>query len=221
MDMKTAQIPTELTEDELLITSWEPAVDAIASLFGSSCEVVLHSFNNLHSSVTKIANGHVTGRQAGAPVTDFALQKLNSNCGSKWSTYFTRTKDGQMMKSASTTICNRNGKPIGMLCVNFSLNAPLASLLDAFSLPTYQQETDNPVHNETFATSVDDLVSQIITQVHNDSSLANNLRNKEIVCQLYDRGIFELKDSSSMVAEMLGVSKHTVYLHIRNHKQQR
>lgn len=109
MDIKVAQTNqsvTELTEDEHLIASWEPAVDALAALFGTSCEVVLHSFNNLQSSVTKIANGHVTGRQAGAPVTDFALQKLTSSCGSKWSTYFTRTKDGQVMKSASTTICN-------------------------------------------------------------------------------------------------------------------
>ncbi|MGF1736195.1 helix-turn-helix transcriptional regulator [Photobacterium satsumensis] len=219
MDMKTAQGASELTEDELLIMSWEPAVDAIASLFGSSCEVVLHSFNNLQSSVTKIANGHVTGRQAGAPVTDFALQKLTAKCGSKWSTYFTRTKDGQMMKSASTTICNREGKPIGMLCVNFSLNAPIASLLEAFTLPVIANDKNEPIYSETFATSVDDLISQIITQVNNDSTLASNLKNKEIICQLYDRGIFELKESPTLVADKLGISKHTVYLHIRNHKQ--
>ena len=219
MDMKTAQYTDEITEDELLIASWEPAVDAIAALFGSSCEVVLHSFNNLQSSVTKIANGHVTGRQAGAPVTDFALQKLNAKCGLKWSTYFTRTKDGQMMKSASTTICNRRGQPIGMLCINCSLNAPIASLLEAFSLPATTTESQVPIHSETFATSVEDLISQVISQVNSDPHLASNLRNKEIICQLYDRRMFELKESPTLVAQKLGVSKHTVYLHIRNHKQ--
>lgn len=105
-----------------------------------------------------------------------------------------------------------------MLCVNFSLNAPLASMIDAFSLPAEMPNAQEQIRSETFATSVDDLVSQIINQVNNDPNLASNLKNKEVVCQLFDRGIFELKDSPALVAEMLGISKHTVYLHIRNHK---
>ena len=95
-------------ESRHLIASFEPAVDALSALFGSSCEVVLHAFDNLHASVVKIANGHITGRQEGAPVTDFALTKLQSDAGSQWSSYFTRTKEGKVMKSSSITIKNRH-----------------------------------------------------------------------------------------------------------------
>jgi len=44
------------------------------------------------------------------------------------------------------------------------------------------------------------------------------VRNKAIVHRLYDMGIFEIKDAAQLVAELLGISRHTVYLHIRNHK---
>lgn len=201
-------------ESRHLIASFEPAVEALSALFGSGCEVVLHAFDNLHASVVKIANGHVTGRQEGAPVTDFALTKLQSTAGSQWSSYFTRTKEGKVMKSSSITIKNRHGKPVGMLCVNFSLETSLTNLLETFSPPA----TAIHVNNETFACSVDDLVSQVIEKVDQDSSLGSSVRNKEIVSRLYDMGIFDIKDTPQLVARMLGVSRHTVYLHIRNYK---
>ncbi len=176
--------------------------------------MVLHAFDSLHASVIKIANGHITGRQEGAPVTDFALDKLHSAAGSQWSSYFSRTREGSLLKSSSITISNREGKPIGMLCVNFSLDTPLGSLLDTFAPPAVP-----PAHGtETFASSVDDLVAQVIAKVDRDPGLGSNVRNKAIVHRLYDMGIFEIKDAAQLVAELLGISRHTVYLHIRNHK---
>ncbi|WP_324051800.1 helix-turn-helix transcriptional regulator [Aeromonas caviae] len=204
-----------LTDEERhLIASFEPAVAALSTLFGPGCEVVLHAFDSLHASVIKIANGHITGRQAGAPVTDFALDKLHSAAGSQWSSYFSRSREGTLLKSSSITISNREGKPIGMLCVNFSLDTPLGSLLDTFAPPAVP-----PAHGtETFASSVDDLVAQVIAKVDRDPGLGSSVRNKAIVHRLYDMGIFEIKDAAQLVAELLGISRHTVYLHIRNHK---
>ncbi|WP_421351790.1 helix-turn-helix transcriptional regulator [Aeromonas veronii] len=210
----TDQINSLTDEERHLIASFEPAVEALAALFGAGCEVVLHAFDTLDASVIKIANGHVTGRREGAPVTDFALNRLQGEAGSQWSSYFSRTRDGTLMKSSSITICNRQGKPIGMLCVNFSLDTSLGSLLDTFALPA----APAPLNNETFASSVDDLVTQVIEKVERDDSLSCTVRNKEIVTRLFDMGIFEIKEAAQLVARMLGISRHTVYLHIRNHK---
>ncbi|QCG49414.1 helix-turn-helix transcriptional regulator [Aeromonas schubertii] len=196
-----------------LIASFEPVVDALAALFGPGCEVVLHAFDHLHASVVKIANGHVTGRKKGAPVTDFALSRITALEGETWSSYFTRTREGGLMKSASVTLRSRSGQAIGMLCVNFSLDAPLAGLLHALT----------PVHHEapqqeTFAHSVEDLVDQVMARVDQDPNLTPGSRNRAIVCRLYDQGIFDIKDAAQQVADRLGLSRHTIYLHIRNHK---
>ena len=41
-------------------------------------------------------------------------------------------------------------------------------------------------------------------------------KNKEIVAILYQKGIFNLKDSVITIANHLGISKNTAYMHIRN-----
>jgi len=41
------------------------------------------------------------------------------------------------------------------------------------------------------------------------------MKNRKIVEELYEKGIFSLKDSVIRCAELLGISKNTVYLHLR------
>jgi predicted transcriptional regulator YheO len=221
------QLPQGFNEEERhLIANFVPMVDGLASLLGSGCEVVLHAFDHLNASVIKIANGHITGREAGAPATDFALTQLQQAAlqpteDNQWRSYFSRNRQGQLLKSASMTIRNRQQEPIGMLCVNFSLDAPLSSLLAAFALPeAVHAGTTAPVvlENESFASSVDDLVAQVMAKIASDTRLPASARNKAIITALYERGLFEIKEAAQLVAERLAISRHTVYLHIRNHK---
>ena len=230
-------LPAAFTdEDRHLIANFVPLVDGLASLLGTGCEVVLHAFDQLDASVIKIANGHITGREVGAPATDFALAQLRQTTVHpqeqgpqeqdpedqvSWRSYFSRNRQGQLLKSASMTIRNRQQQPIGMLCVNFSLDAPLSSLLAALSMPVMANSLNTvPVvlENESFANSVDDLVAQVMAKVDADTRLPASARNKAIITTLYDRGLFEIKEAAHRVAERLAISRHTVYLHIRNHK---
>jgi predicted transcriptional regulator YheO len=48
-----------------------------------------------------------------------------------------------------------------------------------------------------------------------DDSIPASQKNKEIVTLLYYQGIFKLKDSVQTISRDLGISKNTVYLHIR------
>lgn len=200
-----------------LIDSFRPVVDALAALFGEGCEVVLHGFDSPARSVVYIANGHITGRQVGAPATDFALSRLQQQAGSCWSSYFARSPDGKLMKCASITLHNAARRPIGMLCINLNLDAPLSSLLGALSLPVSESGAA-PLFQESFAPSLEDLVAQVISQVAAAPDLSAARRNRQIISALYDKGIFTIKEAINLVAERLGVSRHTVYLHIRNHK---
>ncbi|WP_348231270.1 helix-turn-helix domain-containing protein, partial [Salmonella enterica] len=49
----------------------------------------------------------------------------------------------------------------------------------------------------------------------NDSNIA---KNRQIVLNLYEIGIFDIKDAINQVADRLNISKHTVYLYIRQFK---
>ena len=73
-----------------------------------------------------------------------------------------------------------------------------------------------------FASSVEDLVAQTLEQtieeVNADRNVANNAKNKQVVLNLYEKGIFDIKDAINLVAVRLNISKHTVYLYIRQFK---
>ena len=75
-----------------------------------------------------------------------------------------------------------------------------------------------------FASSVEDLVVQTvektIEEITSDRMVANNNKNRQIVMSLYEKGIFDIKDAINLVAERLDISRHTVYLYIRQIKQE-
>ena len=64
-------------------------------------------------------------------------------------------------------------------------------------------------------------VQQVKEQVYADDAIAPSLKNRAIVSELYEKGIFSLKDSVVRIAQLLGISKNTVYLHLRNLSTQR
>ena len=85
-------------------------------------------------------------------------------------------------------------------------------------------EHTNETSSVNFASSVEDLVAQTIEktieEVNADRSVANNTKNRQIVLSLYEKGIFDIKDAINLVAERLDISRHTVYLYIRQIKQE-
>jgi len=62
-------------------------------------------------------------------------------------------------------------------------------------------------------------VEKTIEEITSDRMVANNNKNRQIVMSLYEKGIFDIKDAINLVAERLDISRHTVYLYIRQIKQ--
>lgn len=205
-------------EDHAILASYFPVVDGIAALLGENCEIVLHSLEFLEHSAIYIVNGHNTDREIGSPVTDRALRSLHQmQTDSVSKPYFTRAKGGVLMKSITIAIRNAKQQPIGLICININLDVPVSQFLNTFIAP---QETESTVN---FASSVEDLVSQTIEStieaISNNRNVANNNKNRQIVIELFEKGIFDIKDAINQVAERLNISRHTVYLYIRQIKQ--
>ncbi|MDR2759623.1 MAG: helix-turn-helix domain-containing protein, partial [Spirochaetaceae bacterium] len=129
-------------------------------------------------------------------------------------TYLSSSKYGKPVKSTTIVIFGEKNKPIGLLCVNLYLDSPLTSLLQNFSLaaPTeYIAENFISDSNELITRSLE----KVKTEVLADDAVPVSQKNKEIVTLLYYQGIFKLKDAIQTVSRDLGISKNTVYLHIR------
>ncbi|MEZ8094651.1 transcriptional regulator [Photobacterium swingsii] len=208
--------------DYIILRSYEAVVDGLAALIGPFCEIVLHSLADINTSAIKIANGENTGRKVGSPITDLALRMLRDIEGSERNfsrAYFTRAKGGSLMKSITIAIRNGDNIIIGLLCINVNLDAPFAQILQSF-MPT--DEAKQAASTVNFASDVDELVDQTvertIEEINADKNVSNNAKNRQIVMELFDKGIFDIKDAINRVADRLNISKHTVYLYIRQRK---
>lgn len=222
LEMESVHVKPFSEQDKMILRSYEAVVDGIASLIGPFCEIVLHSLEDLNTSAIKIANGENTGRQVGSPITDLALKMLRDIEGSERNfsrSYFTRAKGGVMMKSITIAIRNGDNRVIGLLCINVNLDAPFTEILQSF-MPT--QEAREATSSVNFASDVEELVDQTvertIEEINANKLVSNNTKNRQIVMELYDKGIFDIKDAINRVAERLNISKHTVYLYIRQRK---
>jgi len=208
-------------KDRVILHAIEPIVEGIAKIFGSNCEIVLHSLGDWEHSIIKIENGYITGRKIGSPLTDFAIKILedaNSLSSNVTETYYAKTKDGKTLKSITILIRNDEEKPIGFLCINVNLSAPFVDLLQDF-LPSPGTAIKATEH---FASSVQELINETldeaISKINKEKSILNSEKNKLIVFELYNKGIFDIKGAVDIVAKKIGVSRYTIYNYIREAK---
>lgn len=211
----------ELTQSDLdILKSIENIVDGIAAMYGQHTEVVLHSLDAKHPSVVKIANGHVTGREVGAPITNLALLKLKTGQDIS-NSYLTKCANGKTLRSITTVIRNSKNQPIGLLCINSDMDAPLQSVLRTM-MPDNFFSTEVTSSPEIFARNIDEALHSTIDSVNHEvranSAISTSQKSREIVNQLHELGIFELKDSAQVAATRLGISVHSIYRYLREIK---
>ncbi|WP_025192632.1 helix-turn-helix transcriptional regulator [Enterococcus faecalis] len=203
-------------------------LDGLGNFFGSTHEVILHSLENLESSAIKVINGHFSNRKEGAPITDMALKMLSqveSEHDYAVKPYYNKNQKGVILKSSTIPVIAENDRIIGLICINMHLEMPLIDYLQDL-LPSGQQNdmSQELKNSEHFSDNIDELITTSLTKVkqavESDPNVSHLNQNKEIVIRLYDQGIFNLKDSVIKIADRLGISKNTIYLHIRNHKKE-
>lgn len=204
--------------DKVILESYKILADGLSAYLGEGYEIILHSLEDLDHSVIKIINGHYTERCEGAPITDLALamlEDLNRRDSLEVKAYFNH-KSGKTLKSVTIPVVGEQRRIIGLLCINFHMEISVFNFLTQF-LPN---EASNISSSETFNKNADGLLISALedakAQIYGDKSVNASSKNKEIIRLLYQRGIFNIKDAVASVAEDLGISKNTVYLHLRN-----
>ena len=211
----------KLTKTDIkILESYKYMVEWLSEYLGSAYEISLHSLEDENHSVIKIMNGFHSGRTVGAPLTDLAmnmLKRINKegiSVASSYTSYNAISSSGERMKSSTIPIIGDGNRVIGMVCINFHMDTPLSEILKHFS----EAEKEN-THSEHFAPTMGDAISKAVHEarviVMSNSEIPAANKNKEIIKILFDRGIFNIKDSVNSVARALDISRNTVYLHLR------
>jgi len=207
--------------DRLILDSYASMMEGLSAYLGSVYEISLHNVEDYNHSVVKIMNGYHSGRSVGAPLTDLALNMLKRitdqglSATESYTSYNAIAPSGEHLKSSTIPIIGENGRVIGMLCINLYLDSPLTEILQSLDAGTAEH-----VEREHFSNNMTDTIQEAVADARNQILFNPNIpavnKNKELIRILYEKGIFNIKDSVIQVAGALGISRNTVYLHLRS-----
>lgn len=211
---------------EFDIKKYIPLLEFISDFLGEKTEVVLQDFTNgFDNSVVYIKN-NISGREVGAPATDFVLDVYNSKVyldKDYLVNYKTRTMGGKELQS-STYFIKRDDKLLGMICFNtdesdlFNLRELLENGIKKIDEKLNIRDKEN-IENitENFYSTSDNLIEAAINEeiVGKDKINLNRQEKIAIVKNLYDKGFFHLKDSVTRVAETFKMSEVSIYKYIQ------
>jgi yheO domain-containing protein len=207
--------------DKFIMDSYSSMIEGLSAYLGSAYEISLHSLEDYNHSVVKIMNGYHSGRSAGAPLTDLALNMLKRitdqglSATESYTAYNAINSAGEHLKSSTIPVIGENGRVIGILCINFYMDSPLSEILQSLTGGNSAR-----TEHEHFASTTTDTISEAVKDARSQVMLNSNIpavnKNKELIRILYEEGIFRIKDSVVEVANALSISKNTVYLHLRS-----
>ena len=204
-----------------------PIADMIPETFGKNCEAVLHDLSHPEDSVVYVANS-ITGRAEGQSFNHLVRNVLLSPDfqGDRVSNYRFYIFDPdasagkRVIKSSSVLIRNDSGETIGMLCVNCDITEMLRvqDILASYTAEDKDEEPQNTPPQDVM-TVIDGIIHSVI-----GSGEAKHLTRKrcvEIVKFMDEKGIFLVKGAIEKVADLMGVSKVTVYSYLDEVKGKR
>ncbi|NLD18167.1 MAG: transcriptional regulator [Tissierellia bacterium] len=206
-------------------------VNFLGLVIGPSYEIALHDLSMGDDSIIAIANGHVTNRTIGSPLTPLIMEYISDE---RYKTedydvnYYSVSMKNKILRSSTIYIKDR-GKLVGLLCVTFDdskfkdvSNAVMSlchpdELIKGFSFERIDDLSLNQ-DTEIVSTNIEELVHETINSIVKRSNLSiDRLKKKDrlyIVTELKKRGIFSLKNAITEVAKKLDVSEATAYRYL-------
>jgi predicted transcriptional regulator YheO len=208
-------------KDEEILNAYIPMVKFLSELCGPSSEVLLHNVKNPDNSVIAIENGYYSGRGIGSPLTDLAIEILNSGICKDHDYISNYNGSGKGRNFLSSTFFIKNeGRVIGMLCVNRDITSA-EEFAAAFRRlqKNYNLINADTKIKETLEVPTDSMLSGMIQSVFQEAGAdPAHMKAKErieIVRKLKEKGVFEIKGAVPEVARQMNISVPTIYRYMK------
>ena len=229
--------------NKVKLAQYTALVKFLGAALGPDYEIVLHDINGKDQSVAAIANGRISGRNVGAPLTDKALRFIADKTYQDQDflcNYTGRSKDERTLRASTMFIKDDGGRLIGMLCINFDDSRYLAAsenvlrlchpdiFIDDHIAPQQAEPGDPfpravPATTESFHNSIDavagDAVGRELIRLGVTAGRLTPDERMQIIASLENGGIFLLKGAVKDVADALHCSQASVYRYLSQIKK--
>ena len=193
-----------------LKNKWGAIVNCIADLLGPRAEVVLHDVSSPSRSIIMIRNGHVTGREIGAPLTDLGFYMLRESDHriDTLGIYQSKTDNGKLLRCNAANLRDARGKIEAILCINIDMTGEEGRQIN--------KAKALPAPSEHYQSSIDQVIETMISEAH--FTLSGGLSRDakfELVRAMDARGVFLARGSVRKVASELEIAAPTIYKYIQ------
>ncbi|WP_369394246.1 transcriptional regulator [Streptomyces sp. CG1] len=200
--------------DDHLIREAEKIAVALGRMFPGLCEVVLHDLRDPQHAIRVIEN-NLSGRQVGDSATELGLARIQDpHYPGVIQNYPNQFPDGRPAKSTSIGIKNVAGEYIAALCLNLDVSvlSPVTLALSNL-VATETEHREQPL--ETLQDrNARDLRQAVEAHAAERAATPRSLSREDkraLVRQLQRDGYFGSRDAAQTIADLLGVSRATVY----------
>jgi predicted transcriptional regulator YheO len=185
--------------------------EGLGKALGPNTEIVLHDFEQLENSIFAISNGHITDRKVGDTLDVLGFQLLRQAPSTDLFNYRTNTKAGKSLRSSSIFLRDENDEIFGALCVN----SDISEIVNVRDWLNRELQTETVNLEENFEHTVEEVLDRLVQSAlaAAGKSAAELTREEKVavIGQLESKGAFLIRYSVDRVAELLNLSKYTIY----------
>ncbi len=192
--------------------------DSIARLFAPLAEAVVHDLRS--GTIAHIANS-LSKRQAGDPSL---TETADIDLGQEVIGPYTKTNwDGRALKSISTVLRDDAGSAIGLLCINCDLSAfsGLHSQLAAFLAPATPLPPVTELFSSDWRERINADVAGFVQARGTSLDRLTGADRQALIDRLHAGGFFEIRHAVPYIAELLGLSRATLYNRLKTSRTAR
>lgn len=201
--------------DKHLLIQLDIIAKGLSETFSPFCEVVVHDLNNPEHAILAIHN-NLSGREIGDPATELGIARiLSSEFPNIIANYANQFTDGRPVKSTSIGIKGSNGNYIAALCINIDLTLfqGLQNMINNFTQVNQNSIIENL--NSNGQDNIKHYIDHYASEHATTPRLLKANERKEVIMQLKQKGLLDIKKSMEIVAQYLGISRASAYLYAK------
>jgi predicted transcriptional regulator YheO len=191
------------------LTPFIPICDAIATLFSPHVEAVLHDLES--GLIFHIANAFSKRRAGDSSLNEADL--ASSLDGEVIGPYGKSNWDGRRLKAITAVLRDAEGRPIGLLCINHDIEAlagvfdQLKSMVDVAAPLT----KTSALMAEDWREAVNSVIGDFLGTRRAALAGLTSADMDDLIGMLDARGVFAIRKAVPYVAEILKLSRATIY----------
>lgn len=191
------------------IKTFLPTAEAIQRLLHPYAEVVVHDLKQDQI----VAIYHPFSKRRIGDASLFSEEEKMATLGDCIGPYEKINWDGRKLKSVSSVIRDENTKAVGMLCINLDVSKfeKMSTLISEFISNNQFISQLAPLFQNDWQEKINQYVHAYLNKHHLTLESLDRTEKKDLIEHLYKEGAFIAKNAALYVAQVIGVSRATVY----------